>query len=289
MCRSRPCRGQITSSTPSRNLPVAKIARHRLLLLILALALALRLIFALAQDPLTPYADRSNDDGWYLGNAAALVTGHSPDGMNTDVSNLASPPLYFILIGVPQAFLSPAAAVIAVRILQALLSTATCFFAYRLALLLTHRPNAGLLAAFVLAISPALIVESAQILTETTYIAFLTGCVWLYVESILINRQDATNSDVGARRIVPLLILAAILFGLATLTRAVLLAFPFGIALHLLLVRGWRKGWRQAALFLLVYALVLSTWTIYSLARWNRFVIAGAGLPAFLYLCLLYT
>ncbi len=49
-------------------------------------------------------------------------------------------------------------------------------------------------------------------------------------------------------------------------------------------MRGWRKGWRRAALLLVVYALVVSTWTVYSLARWNRFVIAGNGLPAFLYL-----
>jgi hypothetical protein len=42
-------------------------------------------------------------------------------------------------------------------------------------------------------------------------------------------------------------------------------------------------GWRRAALLLAVYALVVSTWTVYNLARWNRFVVAGEGLFAFLY------
>ena len=271
------------------------MASRRLLLLILCFALALRLIFALAQDPLAPYADRNNDAGWYLGNAYALVTGQSPARMITDVSNLASPPLYFLVLGIPQAMLSPAGAVIAVRVLQAILSTATVYFAYRLAVLLTGREGAGLLAAGVLAISPAFIIEASQLLTETLYIFLIAGGVWLYIETIL-NRQDAKiakkDESVGAQRAAPLqnprsmgwLILAALCFGLATLTRAVFLAFPFALAVHLIMVRRWRKGWRLAALFLLVYALVVSTWTVYSVARWNRFVIAGEGLPAFLYI-----
>ncbi|MFN8451817.1 MAG: phospholipid carrier-dependent glycosyltransferase [Anaerolineae bacterium] len=267
-----------------------KVARgegqnRRLLWLTLLVALALRLIFGLAQDPRAVFANRSADSGWYLDNGYALVTGHSPDGVVTDVSNLAPPPIYFILIGVPQMFLARTDAVIIIRVFQAILSTMTCYFAYRLALRLTGREAAGLLVAGVLAISPVFIIESAQILTETVFIFLLTGGVWLYVEYV-------HESSVGARHASPLqnpksiwlLVLAAALLGLATLTRAVLLAFPFGLALHLIMVRGWRKGWRHAVLLLVVYALVVSTWTIYSVARWNRFVIAGAGLPDFLYI-----
>ena len=79
------------------------------------------------------------------------------------------------------------------------------------------------------------------------------------------------------------MLLAGALFGLATLTRAVLLLFPLGLAIHLLIVyRG--RAWKMIAALLVAYALVISTWTIYNLARWNRFVIAGEGLPAFLYI-----
>jgi 4-amino-4-deoxy-L-arabinose transferase-like glycosyltransferase len=272
------------------------VIKHRRLLLILVLALALRVLFALAQDPTAPYADRSNDAGWYLGNAYALMTGHFVDApvslwdrlsyltqpytlitgrtwtMYTNTSHLASPPLYFIVIGLPESFLSPASAVIAVRVFQAILSTATCFFAYRLALLLTRREGAGLLAAGILALSPVFIIESSQILTETLYIFLIAGGVWLYIETVVQKRSLSW------------LILAAVCFGLATLTRAVLLAFPFALVLHLLLVRGWRNAWRQVLVFLLVYMLVVSTWTIYSVARWNRFVIAGEGLSANLYI-----
>ncbi len=93
------------------------------------------------------------------------------------------------------------------------------------------------------------------------------------------------GSGVGSKggRTMPLLLGAAIMLGLAALTRAVLLLFPFGLAIHLLMVYGWRAGLRKAVLLLVVYALVVGTWTVYSVARWNRFVIAGEGLPAFLY------
>jgi 4-amino-4-deoxy-L-arabinose transferase-like glycosyltransferase len=273
------------------------VAKQRLILPILLLALTLRLFFVLGQDPNAPYTPHGGDTRWYLANAYALVTGvqpgsiltdfgdisrqpisalatgMKPDSIKTQVSHLNSPPLYFIVIGVPQALFSPAAAVIVIRVLQAILSAVTCYFAYRLGVLLTGRENAGLLAAFVLAISPAFIVESGQILTETVYIFLIAGGIWLYTESV-------TNK---AHPSLAWLLIGAALLGLATLTRAVFLAFPFGLAIHLLLVYGWR-GWKRAAAFLLVYWLVVLSWTAYSVATWNRFVVAGEGLPAFLYI-----
>lgn len=264
------------------------MTRHRLLWLILTIAFALRLVFGLGQNALTPYTNSSADSAWYLGTAYAIVTGTPPQGTATDGAHLTPPPLYFLVIGVPQALLSPENAIIAIRVFQAILSTITCYFAYRLALRLTGRETAGLLAAGVLAISPAFIIRSAQILTETVFIFLLIGGVWLYVEYVVGTDESATRAHGGAplqkHNALWLLVLAAALLGLATLTRAVLLAFPFGLALHLILARGWRKGWRHAVLLVLVYALVVSTWTIYSAARWNRFVIAGDGLIPFLYL-----
>ncbi len=280
-----------SQTTPAQD-KAAKLT-HRRLLLILALALLLRLAFGLAKDPLLPYYDLGGDSLWYLGTAYAIVTDTPPQGSASDGANLTPPPLYFLLIGIPQALLSPAGAVMAIRVFQAILGTATCYFAYRLALLLTKRTSAGLIAAGALAISPAFIIEAAQILTETTYIFLIAGGMWLYLESF--GRHDKGGVRTGAPETRPdavpdpqsrrgglaLLLIAAALFGLATLTRAVLLAFPLALAAYLLITR---QSWRRAALFLLVYGLVVSTWTVYSLARWNRFVIAGNGLEAMFYI-----
>ena len=253
----------------------ASRAQQRLLITVLALALVLRLLYGLGQNPAEVYGNTGGDSGWYLANGYALVTGFDddfltqPDGSSYPIMlrGLPTPPIYLLFVGLWQAILPAEAAVIAIRILQALLGTLTCYLAYRLAAHISGNPRAGLLAAGVLAISPAFVMEPAQIATETLYIALLMGAFVVYLEE---------SSSRG-------MLVSALLLGLATLTRAVLLLFPLGLALHLLLVYGWRRGLKLAGVLLVIYALVVSTWTIYSYARWQRFVIAGEGFAAFLY------
>ena len=67
-------------------------------------------------------------------------------------------------------------------------------------------------------------------------------------------------------------------FGLATLTRAVAVLFPLGIALHLILLgrHGYIRSWRKSCIFLLlVYSAFISTWTIYNLIVWERIIIVS--------------
>ncbi|MBI5671520.1 MAG: glycosyltransferase family 39 protein [Chloroflexi bacterium] len=253
-----------------------------LLWLILALALALRLAYGLAQDPLAVYAT-GGDSGWYLLNGYALVTGFDGGvltipgaphaGLPVALANLPTPPLYLLLVGCWSALLPPAAAVIAIRIMQAIMGAATVYFAYGLARALGG-DRAGLIAALALAVSPAFIIEPAAVLSETLYLFLVSAALWLYVRSFVGTRYIVSLQMVGV----------AALLGLATLTRAPLLLFPVGLALHLLLACGWREGLKRAAVLLAAFALVVSTWTVYNLARWNRLVIAAPGFEAFLFI-----
>ena len=272
---------------------------RRLIFVILIAALVLRLAYALSLDPLRPYENAGGDTHWFLANAYALMTdapsGTWVNGMVTYIEALGQPPVYFILTGLPQLLFSPEItiapnpdfigwrievtstapeAIVIIRVLQGLMSTATCFFACRMARLLVKGDNratlAGLIAAAALAFSPAFITEAANILTETAYIFFVAGGMWLYLESIAREERRGT-----------LLIFAGVMLGLATMTRAVFLLFPLALVVYLVIVR---VGVRRAALLLVVYALVVSTWTVYNLARWNRFIVAGEGLFSFLYL-----
>ena len=250
---------------------------RRWLIGIVLVALALRLAYGLAQDPLLPYAN-GNDSMWYLANGYTLMTNQQPpSGIVVDLSKISVPPVYLIFVGIPEALLSPAAAIIVIRIAQALLSAATCYFAYRLAWRLTDSPRAGLIAAGALALSPAFIVESSVILTETLYLFLIAAGLTAYVEYVA-RRQEPGAPLLG------LLALSVALFGLATLTRVVVLLFPVGLALHLFLIDGWRVGLRRAAWLLLVCAVVVATWTVYTRLRWNRWVIAGEGFAANLYI-----
>jgi 4-amino-4-deoxy-L-arabinose transferase-like glycosyltransferase len=247
---------------------------RRLLSGILALALLLRLSAGLSQDHLTVY-ERAGGDSWvYLDIGYNLMTGY-------DYSEVAIPmaPVYPVLTGIAQRLFDREAAIIVVRVLQALLSTVTCYVAYRLARLIAGE-RAGLLAAAVLAVSPVFILESAQILTETIYIFLVLTGLWLYCEG-LVSRQSPSLRPVHPGVSI---LLAALLLGLATLTRAPLLLFPLGLALHLPLVYGWRRGLQRAALLLAIYGLVVSTWTAVNWFKWNRFVIGAEGFAAFLYI-----
>jgi 4-amino-4-deoxy-L-arabinose transferase-like glycosyltransferase len=249
-------------------------SHNRLLIAILLIALALRLGYALAQDHDKVYTQRGGDVVWYLQNGYTLVTNDDPTGRHL-LERLPTAPLYLVFIGTSQAIFSQTAtAIIVIRVLQALMSTATVYFGYRIARGLSGKDDIGLLTTAILALSPVLILETAQILTETMYVFWLMAGLTVYTDMM------AAPDD---HRTVTWLIVAAVLFGLTTLTRAVLLLFPLGLAIHLVLARGWRTGLKHAAILLAVYALVVSTWTFYNLARWNRLVIGAEGMASFIY------
>lgn len=266
--------------------------RHRrLLFVILTLALLLRLAYGLAQDRTEVYNQAKGDSWWYLEYGRLLTIGREPGPP-------PSGPVYLIWVGVPQHLFAPqkiildlhpayltraglptgpnvsADAVVFIRLIQAVLSVATCYLGYRFAFEISGDERAGLLTAGVLAFSPVFILESAQILTETLYLFLLSSGLWLYLAANKIDRPIPYR----------MMALVGVILGIATLTRAVLLAFPVGLAIHLVMVFGWRKGLQRAVVLLTVYVLVVSTWTIYMKVKWNQLVIGAQGFAAFLYL-----
>lgn len=268
--------------------------------IILLIAPLLRLTYVLAQDHTAPF-DRAggSDTWWYLEYGYRQV-------VDVQMEPLSTAPLYVLLVGGVRLLLQPAsdevvtlvappgggldvvsvpgvaapAAVIAIRVLQALLSTAVVYFVYRTARALADDERVGLVAAAVMAGSVAMLVSAAEIQTETLYLFFLTAALMLYTE--------LSAGAFTPKR--PLLWFAVCggLFGLATLTRAVLLLYPLGLLLHALLLR-WRGNTTQitvrgVALLLAVYIAVGSVWTGYYALRWGEFVVGAKGMTAFFYL-----
>ncbi len=251
----------MTTTAPS-NRPVS-----RWLPAFLVLALLLRVVFGLLQDTQTPYTNLSADGYWYLKSGLELVSG-------ADFLHLPTAPVYMLFAGWWQQLLPGAGAIIGIRLVQALLGTFTCYLAFLLARRVTGTERAGLIAAGVLAVSPVFVIEAAQVATETLYLTLIAAGITVYVMQVDRAKGHGWRS----------LVWVALLFGLATLTRAVSLLFPVGLALHLLMLYGWRAGLRRAAVLLLAYALVVSTWTIYNVVRFDRWVVGAEGLAAFLYI-----
>lgn len=260
-------------------MPVDKV-RSRLLLAILLLGLLLRVAYALEQPTLEQYTGATGgDSSGYLANGAGFFSGRE-HGYIRDIpfylSRLKPAPAYVLFVGVFQVFLPDHEAIIAIRLVQCLAGIATAYLACRLAATITGDAKAGLIAASLTAFHPAFIAEPAQIHTESLYIFLLALGLWLYTEYVA-----GLGTDWRLSRISPVgaLALSAAAFGLAALTRGVAALFPLVLALHLCWL-GLRcrlpPAWKgRCVILLLVYAGVVSTWTIYNLASWNRFVIVS--------------
>ncbi len=239
----------------------------------------MRVAYALDQPTLIQFTGApGGDSSGYLVNGAGFFSGKEHGWIRSIpfyISNLKPAPLYVLFVGIFQVFLPDHEAIIAIRLVQCLASMATAYLAYRLATSIAGNASAGIVAAALVALHPAFITDASQIGTETLYIFFLAMGLWLYTEYVAGLSHGWRLYRVGPASA---LALSAAAFGLATLTRGVSALFPLVLVLHLYWLgrhhslRNWRK---HCLLLLLVYTAMVSTWTIYNLVNWNRFVIVS--------------
>lgn len=248
----------------------------RYLWFILIVGLILRVVYALSQPTVELfYGGDGGDAGWYLANGWGLFSGQ-PHGWIRNVpfylSVLPTAPFYIVYAGFFQQFLGEHEVITIMRLIQCILGIGTAYMSFRIATVVSKNQGAGLLAGALIALHPSFIIESSNIATETFYIFFLTMGLWLYIEYVI------SASQTGKKRLLIWVIMVGLAFGMATLTRAVLLLFPIGIIIHMLMI-GYRNGFgvwlRRALVLLLVYGAVVSTWTVYNVGMWGRFVIGS--------------
>jgi len=246
---------------------------------ILIMGLILRVIYTIAQPTAGLFSGaEGGDTAWYLANGWGFFSGQ-PHGwirnMPFYLSVLPTAPFYILYAGIFQQFLPDEMVILTMRLSQCFIGIITVYLAYRIAWRITDDNRVGLVACVLLAFHPSFIIESSNIATETFYIFFLTMGFWLYIEYVV----GASNSESkNYFRPAIWIILVGIAFGLGTLTRAVLLLFPLGIVLHMLMI-GWRNQFglwlRRGLLLLIVYSAVVLTWTIYNWGMWGTFVIGS--------------
>ena len=251
----------------------------RWLWFILFLGFILRIAYALSLPTagLFEGAD-GGDTAWYLANGWGFFSGQ-PHGwirnMPFYLSELPTAPFYILYAGLFQQFLPDDAVVMAMRLSQCVIGILTAYLGYRIGWRITDDKRVGLVASALIALHPAFIIEPANIATETFYIFFLTMGFWLYIEYLVATPKTELNN-----RFSPTIwiILVGIAFGLGTLTRAVLLLFPLGIFLHMLML-GWRNNlglwFRRGILLLIVYSAVVLTWTFYNWGMWGTVIIGS--------------
>jgi len=251
--------------------------RHtRWLWLILIAGLVLRVAYALTQPTVDLfYGADGGDSAWYLANGWGFFSGLPHGWIRNNpfyLSALPTAPFYILYAGLFQQFLPEHETIVVMRLIQCVIGVITAYLAYRIATVIRDDARVGLVASVFIALNPAFIIESSNIATETFYIFFVTMGLWLYIEYVVSTSQ---SDNVSVMR---WLVLVGLAFGMATLTRAVLLLFPVGIVIHMLMV-GYRNNmgvWlRRGILLLVVYGLLISTWTIYNVGMWGRVVIGS--------------
>lgn len=239
----------------------ANFIKPNWLWLILISALAVRLIFVLLIDPSPKIA--GGDTQWLLMSGRTLLDGTIPEPPQTG-------PVYLVYAGVIQGLSGPGALQL-LRVLNALMGAALCGFVYRLGKGYFNA-RTGLLAALVLAFNPMFIIEAGNVLTESVFLFLLFGALAIYAQA------DAARLPSSRRMAV-----VGVLLGLAILTRAAALLLPVILVVHLSYVYR-RPALRLIGVLLITYMLTLSTWTVYNLIKWNRFVIGADGLLANIYI-----
>ncbi len=232
-------------------------AAERSLLIVIGLAFVLRLLSITILPP------RLGDDSpWYLDRGARMMT-----GLITPQEAITFAPLYAMVAGTANHFLGLDSAILFLRLLQAIIGTATCGLVWRIAYGLTHDWRVATVAGLGIALNPIFIIDDNNIVTEPLFIMLL---VWAF--AVYLMNTGTKRSLVGS----------GVLFGLATLTRAMTLLFPVGLGIHLLLILPFKRALRAAALLLVVYGAVLSVWTLYSAVKFDKFVIGASGISDFL-------
>ncbi|MCY4146750.1 MAG: phospholipid carrier-dependent glycosyltransferase [Chloroflexi bacterium] len=250
----------------------------RLLALLLLLGIILRCAYAFSLPTVSEFTRGGGDGSWYLANGYGFFSGQVHgwvNGLPFYNGRLRAPPLYVMFVGIAQPALAQHKTILLIRLLQCLASAATIWLTARLALIMTKDRRAMLLAAGLMALHPAMIMEPANIATETLYIFFIALGIWLYMEYFVAARLRQESHRPSPRWA---LALAGLALGLATLTRGASAFFPLALALHLFLLGRQQRiaDWRRACLiFLLCYGAMVSTWTLHNLILWDRLVIVS--------------
>lgn len=219
------------------------------------LALALRVMYI----SLTPAASSFADDTvWYIDNGRRLLA-----NVITAETVVPFPPLYSLFTASVSIVWGDEHGITVIRVVQALLGACTSLLIWRIAYGFTGNRLAAFVASFGIALNPILIIENNVLVSETIFIFLLYWAL-----SFLVNPRKLSVGHVLA---------SGALFGLACLTRAAIVAFPFGLALYLLALSRSRAMLLKTALMVIVYVSIVGTWSLYNLVYFNRIVFGGYG------------
>jgi 4-amino-4-deoxy-L-arabinose transferase-like glycosyltransferase len=220
-------------------------------------AILFSLLFSFAVFPLLESPLRLNIDPDGFGELGANIY----NGKGYVASNDSSPaisrgPVYpYVLAGL--FLLSGGVNLSAVQIFQAICHGLTTFLIFLLGARLFHR-RVAILGQTLCSVHPLLIWYTARIWVETVFT--LAVVVVLFAVILLVERATASRS-----------VAAGVAMGIATLTKSILLLFPFLVGFFLIAYRK-KEGRRPAVVLMLSFLMVVAPWTLRNYRATGQFV-----------------
>jgi len=239
--------------------------RHLRLIFIIALALRLGyMILMLFGMDMADIGSTIHDSGNYL-NAAQYIQGHNDSGQ-FDLYLVG--PGYASLLALFNAVFG--SGYIPLLILQIFMGSLSCLFIYKIAWLVTNDLRISFISGLTAAFSTTGITLSNAVLGETLFLFLFSQALTLWFQGLKNNRWRY-------------FILSGVIFGLAVLTRSVLLYFPAVIIALAFLYRFpaekimRKKRILQTVVTVFLMLVISFSWGIRNKAVHDTFTISGTG------------
>ena len=226
-----------------------------LMVLVMLVAVSLR-IFAAVKWAGTPL---EGDAVSYDNIANNLIEGHGYSrGYDTHIKPTATRgPTYVLLLASIYAIFGHNYTY--VNVFQIIIDCLSCLLLFRICKRLFRRNDAATLASFIYAIYPPFIIYTQRILTETLIIFLSTLAVSLFIDFELFKKKSA-------------LYICAIVIGLATLSKPILLLTP--LIFYLSTIKTEKRSYRAREMLVqfVLIGLVMSPWVVRNFVVFHSFI-----------------
>lgn len=239
---------------------LSKLREYKLYYLVFVTSFVLQLVFIAAFNSLLKEPDIIVADTVIYYEVAQNIL-HTGSALLYSEINVERPPFYpFFLAAVFYIFGNK---IIFVQLFQAFLIALSCVVILNLGRIIFNK-KVGFLSAMLVAVNPVIVASSFYLLMEAVLIFLLSILAFVLTKAFIKEKTF-------------FFVLSSLLIALITLTKPILILYPFFIAFILILYYKSSKAIKYSALLIFPALLVISAWTIRNYYHTKLFIPVTLG------------